>query len=66
MLGPVRNKVEFFNEIVILLTVFLQCTLTDYVPDPEIRYACFGWIIVSLIYLQLVVNTFFLVRSIYQ
>ena len=66
MLGAVRNKVEFFNEIVIMFTIFLQCTLTDYVPDPKIRYVYFGWTIVGLIYLQLVVNSFFLARGLYH
>ena len=66
MLGALRNKVEFFNEIVILGTIFLQCTLTDYVPDPEIRYNVFGWIIVTLIYFQLVFNSALLMMSVYH
>ena len=35
-------------------------------PDPKIRYVYFGWTIVCLIYLQLVVNSFFLARGLYH
>lgn len=66
MLGVLRNKVEFFNELVILITIFLQCLLTDYVPDPEIRYNVFGWLIVTLIYFQIVFNTVFLMMSVFH
>jgi hypothetical protein len=37
MIGFTRNKVEFINEILILFMLFIQCTLTDFVPSPDIR-----------------------------
>lgn len=64
MLGTIRNNVEFFNEILILAALIMLCTLTDYVPDPKIRYNVTGFIIIGMIYVQLAVNTFFLMLSI--
>jgi hypothetical protein len=60
MIGFTRNKVEFVNEILILLMIFVQCTLTDFVPSPDIRQNITGWTVICMIYISIVLNVTFL------
>lgn len=45
-----RNLIEYFNEVIIFCQVILMLLLTDYVPDPSIRYDYVGWLIIYLLY----------------
>jgi hypothetical protein len=54
LVGPMkdrqRNLIEYFNEIINFCQVILMLLLTDYVPDPSIRYDYVGWLIIYLLY----------------
>jgi hypothetical protein len=60
MIGLTRNRVEFINEIIVLMMILLQCTLTDFVPSPEIRQNVTGWTVIAMIYSSIMLNITFL------
>lgn len=60
-----RQRVEFFNETMLLLFALMNCTLTDYVPSTKIRYDI-GWVLIYMIFAQVFVNAFFLGVSVYR
>jgi hypothetical protein len=49
MLELRRDLLEIFNEVAVFSVVLMLCPLTDYVPDPTIRYSI-GWAVIYIIF----------------
>lgn len=45
-----RNRIEYFNEVLMLYMLLLMATFTDYVPSPKIRYEYIGWLMIYVLY----------------
>ena len=59
---PVMLYQEFLNEITVLLSGYILLMYSDYVKDAETRYNL-GWLKISLIGLNLIVNFSFMFYS---
>lgn len=57
-----RNKIEMFNELMLLLTASFLFAYTGYVQDAEVQYN-FGWALVGVMELTIAVNTFIAVKE---
>ena len=56
-----KNRIELFNEICISFSSYLMLLFTDWVPDSELQYL-YGWAMLSLIVLCILVNGFFIFK----
>ena len=57
---PRENKMEFFNEFMILSVLYCAMTFTDYLPDPELRDVM-GLAAISCVGLHIGVNMFLMI-----
>jgi len=52
---PIENKLELFNELVLLIFGYFLILTTDYVPDVNIQYD-WGWFAVYMIVFTVLFN----------
>ena len=60
MESRLHNVIQLFNEILVLLCVWLMFLFTDYVPDPVTRYDL-AWKLIYLVAFAIGVNLLLLV-----
>jgi len=53
------NKLEIFNEVMIMMSIYPLILYTDFVPSPEAQYQV-GWVAIGISTLQVGVNLGFM------
>jgi hypothetical protein len=53
---------EYFNEIVMLLTLYCMMCFTDFVPDVETQFNL-GWVCCFIVTFHFLLNLFFMLKS---
>lgn len=59
---PFNNKMEYFNEVIILLTMYCLMCFTDWNPNIDMQ-TNIGWVICSVVGSHLLLNMFFMMMG---
>ena len=59
---PFAQRMEYFNEIVLLLTLYCMMCFTDFVPEVESQYNM-GWICCLIVLSHFGINLFFMLKA---
>ncbi len=59
---PFNNKMEYFNELVILLTMYCLMCFTDWIPNIDMQ-TNIGWVICGVVSSHLLLNMFFMMKG---
>ena len=59
---PFTHKMEYFNEIVLLLTLYCMMCFSDFVPKVETQFEI-GWLCCFVVTAHFVINVYFMLKS---
>ena len=51
-----QNRLEMFNEVMIMLNCYFLFLFSEFLPDPEVRYQM-GWVNIGMLSIMILVNT---------